>query len=96
VNEQTNLTNLTIEIDNELRQEAESLFFALGMTFSTAVNIFIRQAVQEKAIPFSVRLNERQQFHMLLDNMRATATSQGFMTDEEINAEITAARRESA
>lgn len=87
-------TSINIEIEKDLRHEAESLFSALGMTVSTAVNIFIRQAVQEKAIPFSVRLNERQQFHMHLDNMRVMAASQGFMSDEEINAEISAARRE--
>ena len=86
--------SLTIEIDRELQQEAENLFSALGMTFSTAVNIFVRQAVQEMAMPFSIRLNEQQRFHLLLENMRATAALQGFMTDEEINAEITAARQE--
>lgn len=88
------LTRLTIEIDKELCQEAENLFSALGMTFSTAVNLFLRQALQEKAIPFTIRLDERQQFHMLLNNMRATAASHGFMSDDEINAEIQAARHE--
>ena len=86
-------TSLTIEIDKGLHQEAESLFSTLGMTFSTAVNIFVRQAVQERAIPFSIHPNERQQFHMLLHSMRATAASHGFMTCEEINAEISAARQ---
>lgn len=87
-------TRLTIEVDKRLCQEAESLFSALGMTFSTAVNVFIRQAVQEKAIPFIIRLDERQQFHMLLDNMRANAASVGFMSDEEISEQICAARQD--
>ena len=90
----TETTNLSIEMDKGLCQEAEKLFSALGMTFSTAVNVFVRQAVQDKAIPFAIKLDERQQFHMLLDEMRATAISHGFMTDDEINAEIEAARRE--
>lgn len=86
-------TTLNIEIDKELCQEAESLFSALGMTFTTAVNVFVRQAVQEKAIPFAIRLDEKQQFHMLLDNMRTIAASHGFLSEQEINAEISAARK---
>ena len=87
-------TSLSIEIDQDLRQEATALFSALGMSFSTAVNIFVRQAVQEKAIPFPIRLDEKRQFHMLIDDMRAVAVSHGFMSDDEINAEINAARQE--
>ena len=90
----TDTTSLTIEIDQDLRQEATALFSALGMSFSTAVNIFVRQAVQEKAIPFPIRLDEKRQFHMMINDMRATAASHGFMSDEEINAEIQAARHE--
>ena len=90
----SNTTSLSIEVDQDLRQEAVALFSALGMSFSTAVNIFLRQAVQEKAIPFPIRLDEKRQFHMLIDDMRATAASHGFMSDEDINSEIRAARQE--
>ena len=43
-------TNLTIRIDSSLKDEAESLFKDLGMSF----NIFLRQAVRMQAIPFSI------------------------------------------
>ena len=91
----SDITNLKIEMDHDLRQEAEELFSALGMSLSTAINIFVRQAVQEKAVPFPIRLDEKRQFNMLIDDMRATAASHGFMTDEEIEAEIKAARASS-
>jgi len=88
------LTSLNIKIDRDLKAEADGLFNALGMTLSTAVNIFVRQAVREQAIPFQIQLNEKGQFHRLLNTMRAEAAKQGFMNDEEINKEIQAARAE--
>lgn len=47
-------TNVTIRIDDELKAQADELFDDLGMSFTTAVNIFVRQAVRENRIPFEV------------------------------------------
>ena len=47
-------TNLAIRIDSSLKDEAESLFKDLGMSLSTAFNIFLRQAVRMQAIPFAI------------------------------------------
>lgn len=44
----------TIKIDPTLKREAQRLFSDLGLDMSTAVNIFLRQAVREQAIPFRV------------------------------------------
>jgi len=88
------LTTLNVKIDRDLKYEADTLFNAMGMTLSTAINVFVRQAVQEQAIPFQIHLNERGQFRKLLTSMRAEAEAHGYMTDEEINAEIQAARAE--
>jgi DNA-damage-inducible protein J len=48
-------TNLTIRIDEDIKYDAENLFKTLGMSMSGAVNIFFRQAVRERAIPFPIR-----------------------------------------
>jgi DNA-damage-inducible protein J len=88
------LVNLNMDIDYDLKREADALFGAMGMSLSTAISIFVRQAVQEQAMPFQIRMDEGEQFHELLDAMRADARQQGFMTDEEISAEIQAARAE--
>ena len=47
-------TNLSIRVDTELKQEAETLFADLGMNITTAFNIFIRQAIRSQGIPFSI------------------------------------------
>ncbi len=43
-----------IRIDTELKRQAQQLFSDLGMDMTTAVNIFLRQAVREQAIPFRI------------------------------------------
>lgn len=46
-----------IKIDPELKKEAQELFNELGMNLTTAVNIFLAQAVREQAIPFKVGMD---------------------------------------
>lgn len=43
-----------IKIDPTLKREAQELFENMGLNLSTAVNMFLRQAVREQAIPFRV------------------------------------------
>ena len=47
--------NVTIRMDEDLKKRADELFNDLGMSFSTALNIFVRQAVRECRIPFEIR-----------------------------------------
>ena len=49
-------TNVSIRIEKDLKTEAEILFEQLGINMSTAFNIFIRQAIREGGIPFSVNI----------------------------------------
>lgn len=44
-----------ISIDAEVKTKAQELFSELGLDLSTAVNIFLRQAIRENAIPFTVQ-----------------------------------------
>ena len=48
-------TNLNIKIDRDLKLRADRLFNEMGMNLTTAVNVFVRQAVLERAIPFQIR-----------------------------------------
>lgn len=50
-------TNLNIRTDKEVKAQAEKIFEALGLNMSTAVNMFLRQAIRENGIPFEVKLN---------------------------------------
>ena len=48
-------TNICIRVDTELKAEAEALFSELGMNLTTAVTVFLRQAVRESRIPFEIK-----------------------------------------
>ena len=50
-------TNLNIRTDKEVKAQAEKIFDALGLNMTTAINIFLRQAIRENGIPFDVKLN---------------------------------------
>lgn len=51
-----NTTNISIRMDTALKTQADALFNELGMNLSTAFNIFVRQALREGGIPFSITL----------------------------------------
>ena len=50
-------TNLNIRIDKELKQQAERFFGELGMNFTTAINIFVRQSLRQGRIPFEISID---------------------------------------
>ncbi len=51
-------TNMTIRIDSEVRKQMNDICSQLGMTTSTAINLFINAFVREKGMPFAVSLKE--------------------------------------
>lgn len=49
--------NVTFRVDENLKAQADALFAELGMSLSTAFNIFLRQSVREQQIPFAISKN---------------------------------------
>ncbi|MDR2043643.1 MAG: type II toxin-antitoxin system RelB/DinJ family antitoxin [Clostridium sp.] len=47
-------TNVTVRMDKDLKEQAESLFAEMGMNLTTALNIFVRQSVRQRKIPFEI------------------------------------------
>ena len=48
------MVNTSIKIDEETKKEAQKLFKDLGLNLSTVINIFLKQAIREKGIPFYI------------------------------------------
>ena len=92
-------TNLSIRIDRELKDEADQVFNALGMNLTTAITVFVKQAVRQRKIPFEVALDTG---ISMRDAMAATEriwsnsiqNGTDKMTSDEIDAEIAASRAE--
>ncbi|BEU87245.1 type II toxin-antitoxin system RelB/DinJ family antitoxin [Selenomonas sp. TAMA-11512] len=52
------VVSTNIKIDEELKKDAQELFADLGMNLTTAVNVFLRQAIRFRGIPFRIRADE--------------------------------------
>ena len=50
--------NLNIRTDKEVKHAAEQLFSKLGLNMTTAVNLFLRQAIRVNGIPFEISADE--------------------------------------
>ena len=46
--------NVTFRVDEDIKRQADALFSELGMSLSTAFNIFLRQSIREQRLPFIV------------------------------------------
>lgn len=47
-------TNITMRMDEDLKAQAEELFADLGLNMTSAFTIFVKQAVREQRIPFTI------------------------------------------
>ena len=45
---------LQTRIDTEMKTEAESLFESLGLDITTAIRLFLKQAINQQRIPFGI------------------------------------------
>jgi DNA-damage-inducible protein J len=52
------MAQLNIRIDDSLKKQSDSLFEELGMNMSTAVTVFIREALRQRGIPFKVSIEQ--------------------------------------
>ena len=96
-------TNLSIRIDRDLKDEADTVFNALGMNLTTAITVFVRQAVRQKKIPFEISLDTDSKSKVAMAEAIAASkricqasvkNKTDAMTMDEIDTEIAAVRRE--
>lgn len=47
-------TSISLRMDSELKKQAEELFYDLGLNMTTAMTMFLRQAIWAQGLPFEV------------------------------------------
>lgn len=50
-------SNISLRIDENLKKQFDLLCDKLGLSMSTAINIFVKTVVREQRIPFEISLN---------------------------------------
>lgn len=62
------MANVSIRVDDTVKQQAESICAELGMSLSTATNLFYRKLINYGGIPFELRVDpfysEENQAHL--------------------------------
>jgi len=91
---------LQVRIDDNLKEEAAKVFEAIGIDTSVAVRMFLKRAVMEKGIPFSVKVPGNiyiaEKGYQAMVDIAKESERNGLsdMSLEEINDEINASRLE--
>lgn len=49
------MANINIRIDDDVKAKAETIFKMLGMTPTTAINLFYHQVIRTNSIPFELK-----------------------------------------
>ena len=48
-------TSMTIRMDPEIKKQSQELFHSLGLDMTTATNLFLRQSLMHRGLPFAVQ-----------------------------------------
>ncbi len=72
----TKSANLYARIEPDVKEQAESILAALGIPASNAINMFYKQIILQKGLPFAVKLPVTKPVAM------------GSLTKEELDAEL--------
>lgn len=48
---------LNIRTDKYVKEQAEAIFNELGLNMTTAINMFLKSAIREQGIPFSLKID---------------------------------------
>ncbi len=54
----TIMTNLNVRIEKKIKLDSEVIFNKLGLNMTTAINLFLRQTIRNKGIPFELKIDE--------------------------------------
>jgi addiction module antitoxin, relB/dinJ family len=82
---------MSIRLDSEVKEQAQQVFNHLGMDMTTAINIFLRQAIQYRGLPFDVRLDENQKLlQVVMDVDQNRNMSQSFESVSDLMEDLRA------
>ena len=79
-----------VSIDADIKKQAQELFAELGMDLSTAINIFIRQSLSQRSIPFEITADvPNEETKRAIENVRnGIGLSRGFHSVSELMEDL--------
>ena len=55
------MTQINVNIDNNLKVSSENIFNELGLSVSDAIRIFLKKVVSENGIPFDLKIKKEKE-----------------------------------
>ncbi|MFW0168891.1 type II toxin-antitoxin system RelB/DinJ family antitoxin [Rothia sp. P4278] len=80
-------TTISFRTDRETKEEAMRLFSELGLDMSTALNMFLRQALVDNGIPFTPRRENPASARARYE--AENGLGEKFITFDELTADLT-------
>ena len=87
-------TTVTVRLDSEIKSQFDALCEQFGMSANTAFNIFVKEVIRNRSIPFTIKGSPRAQDLFLQQRSVAESSKERELSLDEINAEIRAAKKE--
>ncbi len=80
--------NVTLRVEKELKEEADTLFADMGLSLNAACRMFIKRAVQEQRIPFELCRPDRKTLRAISNAEREKDMSGSFDSVDELIEEL--------
>ncbi|WEV37129.1 type II toxin-antitoxin system RelB/DinJ family antitoxin [Lactobacillus sp. ESL0677] len=74
-----------VQVDSNLANEASQIFSELGMTPTTAINMFYKRVVAEGGLPFDAKLTQHEKASLSLANAVKLLPVQKVRSKDEYN-----------
>lgn len=85
------MATLKISLDQDLRDEADKVFAAIGLTTEDAVRMFLRQAVLEQRLPLDTSVFRELPTTMVLTRAETIALQKALNAPNAPNSSLSAA-----
>ena len=85
-------TNINIRMDSDLKTQFEAFCADMGMTMTTAFNVFAKKAVREHRIPFEIgaEMPNAATRKAIEDTEKGIGMSRGFSSVQELMEDLSA------
>ncbi len=60
-------TSINVRTTEDVKKSAEAILSGLGLNISSAVNLFLKQVINYRGIPFDLRLPNKETLHAMDD-----------------------------
>lgn len=75
---------IQVQVDKDIADKAEAIFADLGMTPTTAINLFYKRVIGNNGMPFEVSLTPREQDIKDIQDYSKFVPSEDLNTPEEV------------